>query len=77
MIKDETKICPKCNGKMTRGRRLFSFTEITLGVEDQYTGDRVLLFCCENCGYIELYSEQVKGKTMRYLQTYMDNDDEF
>ena len=49
--------CPKCGGEMEKGLRLFSFTEITVTNKDEYTGDRITLLHCKNCGYIEFYKE--------------------
>jgi len=60
MNESEVKKCPKCGGEMLKGRRLVSFTEITPAEEGQYLGDRILPFCCKNCGYIELYKEMKK-----------------
>jgi predicted nucleic-acid-binding Zn-ribbon protein len=51
----DVKTCPKCNGRMERGKRLISFTEISLAKEGNYVGDSIDVYCCVNCGYIELY----------------------
>jgi predicted nucleic-acid-binding Zn-ribbon protein len=58
MSRSEVTKCPKCGGKMERGKRLKSFTEITLTKEDEYVGDSIHVFCCKDCGYIELYKEK-------------------
>jgi len=58
MSESEVKNCPKCGGEVETGRRLVSFTEITLVKEGQYVGDRILPLCCKNCGYIEFYKEK-------------------
>ena len=42
-------------------KTLVSLTEITLAEEDQYMGDRIIPYCCENCGY-EFYREMEKRK---------------
>ena len=51
----QEKKCPKCNGRMEKGKRLISFTEISLAKEGDYVGDRVDVYCCVECGYVELY----------------------
>jgi predicted nucleic-acid-binding Zn-ribbon protein len=54
----DVKTCPKCNGRMERGKRLISFTEISLAAkEGDYAGERIDVYCCINCGYMELYKE--------------------
>jgi predicted nucleic-acid-binding Zn-ribbon protein len=52
----DVKTCPKCNGRMEMGKRLISFTEISLAKnEDEYVGGRIDVYCCVVCGYMELY----------------------
>jgi len=50
--------CPKCDGKMQRGLRLISYTEITVAKDGQFLGDYIDASVCTNCGYIELYKEK-------------------
>jgi predicted nucleic-acid-binding Zn-ribbon protein len=52
---NETKKCPKCGSEMEKGKRLISFTEISLAKEGDYVGDRIDVYCCIDCGYMELY----------------------
>jgi hypothetical protein len=40
---------------MEKGKRLISYTEISLAKKGDYVGDRIDVYCCVNCGYIELY----------------------
>lgn len=61
MSEDEVKKCPKCNARMEKGKRLISYTEISLAKEGQHVGDRVIPFCCKSCGYIELYRKTEKS----------------
>jgi hypothetical protein len=41
---------------MAGDKRLASYTEILLRKEDEYIGERVSVYYCLACGYIELYS---------------------
>jgi hypothetical protein len=40
---------------MEKGKRLISFTDISLAKEGDYVGDRIDVYCCIDCGYMELY----------------------
>ena len=61
MSENETKTCPKCSGIMKLGNlgglRWFKGTSFWKAVH----GSGVYAFKCENCGYIELYSERKAG----------------
>ena len=62
MTESNVKKCPKCNGKMRKGLRLVSYTELTLAEEGEYMGDRITVYCCENCGYVEFYKEMKRAR---------------
>lgn len=61
----EVKKCPKCNGKMEKGKRLFSCGGTYLCMrKDEWIGrdkaipwDSITAFYCKECGYVELYKE--------------------
>lgn len=68
-MNEETKICPKCNGKMEKGIILdstqFSSTKARwaksvgiqlfgVGVKNAKT---IISYRCENCGYLENYAK--------------------
>lgn len=46
MSESEVKKCPKCSGELE-----------TLAKEYDYVDNRIVHFCCKNCGYIESYKE--------------------
>jgi hypothetical protein len=59
----DVKTCPKCSGKMEKGKRLITYTEISLAAkEGDYVGDRIDVYCCVDCGYLELYGGGDEGK---------------
>ncbi len=55
MTPSPQKKCPKCNADMRNDKKLGSYIEVSLRKEDQFIGDKVLTFYCDNCGFIELY----------------------
>ena len=52
---NETTKRPRCGSEMEKGDRLVSFIEIILTREDDCVGDRIDVYCCIDCGYMELY----------------------
>jgi len=64
----EIKKCPKCSGKMKprepaggAGEWAFKFRLKKLETND-FLGDKIHAFYCEDCGYIEFYKEMKKQK---------------
>jgi predicted nucleic-acid-binding Zn-ribbon protein len=55
---NEALKCPKCGGEMGSDRKLGLYTEVTLKKGDEYVGERINVFYCKNCGFIELYREK-------------------
>ena len=51
----EVRKCPKCGVEMGNDRHLSSYTEISLARENEYVGDRIRVFYCKACGFMELY----------------------
>jgi predicted nucleic-acid-binding Zn-ribbon protein len=58
---NEALRCPKCGGEMGSDRKLGLYTEVTLKKGDEYVGERINVFYCKNCGFIELYKENMEG----------------
>lgn len=57
----ETESCPKCGSNMQEDKHLQSLgSETELVSENGFLGDKVRVFYCEKCGFIELYREQKK-----------------
>jgi predicted nucleic-acid-binding Zn-ribbon protein len=60
-----SKKCPKCSSEMLQDRSIGTYTEITLKKEGEFLGERIRVFYCLSCGFIELYrngeQEQSKG----------------
>jgi predicted nucleic-acid-binding Zn-ribbon protein len=57
----ELKTCPKCGSNMQGPKELRGLTgEIELVSIGGYAGDKIRAFCCDSCGYIELYREKRK-----------------
>jgi predicted nucleic-acid-binding Zn-ribbon protein len=54
----EVKKCPKCGAEMGNDRHLSSYTEISLAKENEYVGDRIRVFYCKTCDFMELYREK-------------------
>ena len=54
----EARKCPKCGGEMGSDRRIGLYTEITLKKGDEFVGERINVFCCKSCGFVELYREK-------------------
>ena len=46
---------------MGSDRKLGLYTEVTLKKGDEYVGERNNVFYCKNCGFIELYKENIEG----------------
>jgi hypothetical protein len=42
---------------MKKGRRPISSREISIAKENVYVSYRIIVLCCQNCGYIELNEE--------------------
>lgn len=73
MSEREVRKCPKCGGIMTPGilstkEKLHLETDLRRRLVRLYIGgwvlrrgdlygDKIIPFCCKNCGYIELYKE--------------------
>jgi predicted nucleic-acid-binding Zn-ribbon protein len=58
MSESEVRRCPKCNGEMEEGERLFSYNDVYLRRKNLHwwnRSDEVVPLFCRNCGYIELY----------------------
>jgi len=54
--------CPKCGSQMREDRHFQALgSEVELVSKDAFLGDEVKVFCCENCGYIELYRGKKRG----------------
>jgi len=58
---NEALKCHKCGGEMGSDRKLGLYTEVTLKKGDEYVGERINVFYCKNCGFIELYKENTEG----------------
>jgi len=58
---DEPRKCPKRGGDMGSDKKLGLYTEVTLRKGDEYVGERINVFYCKNCGFIELYKENTEG----------------
>jgi predicted nucleic-acid-binding Zn-ribbon protein len=61
----ETKKCPKCNGDMEEGEDLRPVgihwvSDLKFRKIDDMIGDKIIPFCCKNCGYIELFKKMEK-----------------
>jgi predicted nucleic-acid-binding Zn-ribbon protein len=56
------KTCPKCGGEMIAKNKLVGWGYKAVAVADSGqtpdNGDKVIPFCCQKCGYIELYNEK-------------------
>ena len=51
--------CIRCNNEMMVADQISTSGGAAriLKIED-FRGDRIIPFCCSNCGYIELYNEK-------------------
>jgi predicted nucleic-acid-binding Zn-ribbon protein len=59
--KMEGKTCPKCGSNMQGDKHLQSLgSETELVGKNGFLGDKVEVFYCVRCGYIELYREREK-----------------
>jgi len=57
----ENKTCPKCNAGMQSDKHLEALGyETELVPEKGFIGDKIRVFYCGSCGYMELY--QIKKK---------------
>lgn len=55
----EDKTCPKCDSNMQSDKHLQSLgSETELVSKNGFLGDKVKVFYCVKCGYIELYREK-------------------
>lgn len=55
----EDKTCPKCGSNMQGDKHLQSLgSETELVERNGFLGDKVKVFYCLQCGYIELYREK-------------------
>jgi predicted nucleic-acid-binding Zn-ribbon protein len=58
-MEEETRACPKCGSTMRSDKHLQSLgSETELVSMNGFLGDRVKVFYCVKCGYIELYREE-------------------
>lgn len=61
-MKEYGKICPKCSSAMRAQDKLVGWNwaavHVTESGEGMHEGGKVIPYCCENCGYIELYDER-------------------
>jgi len=59
----EVKKCPKCGGEMVQISRLSNgHAAIQLSNGWLSSQGKVIPFCCQNCGYIELYGEKTSRR---------------
>jgi len=57
----EVKKCLKCNGEMVRGEFLKNLPKvIVFPKEGKRSFERVIPFCCQKCGFMEIYKEMKK-----------------
>ena len=55
----EVKKCPKCGSEMKEVDKIVGYVQpIRIQKKGDWTGDKVVPFQCQNCGYIELYNEK-------------------
>ncbi len=56
------KVCPKCGSEMIAKNKLvgWNWQAVSIANSGQAAdeGDKVIPFCCQKCGYIELYNER-------------------
>lgn len=54
--------CPKCDSQMQEDKHFQALgSEVELVSKDAFLGDKLQVFCCENCGYIEIYRGKKRG----------------
>ena len=61
----DVKKCRKCNSEMTEADKMvgYGFIPVHIWINKDWGtkmvgGDKIVPFCCPNCGYIELYNEK-------------------
>ncbi len=55
-------LCPKCGAQMQEDRHFQALgSEVELASKDAFLGDKLKVFYCEDCGYIELYRGKKRG----------------
>jgi predicted nucleic-acid-binding Zn-ribbon protein len=51
--------CPKCSSQMQEDKHLQALgSEVELVSSSAFLGDKIKVFYCENCGYIESYRDK-------------------
>jgi len=54
--------CSKCGSQMQEDRHFQALgSEVELVSKEAFLGDKLKVFYCENCGYIELYRGKKRG----------------
>ncbi len=61
---NEVKKCPKCGSQMKHVDKIIGGNYAAARLVEKYAadGDKIVPFCCSNCGYIELYNEKYLRK---------------
>lgn len=61
---NEVLKCPRCGNEMKRKRDLVGHSAVAIRVRksNDWCGDIIIPFECQNCGYVELYNEKYLGK---------------